>query len=324
MTAVLAGLFIHPVKSAAGIACDSAVLGPRGLQHDREWMIVDATGRFVTQREEARLALLKVAIEGGALQLSNPQGAGPRLALDHEGAACEVTVWRSQTGDSQRLVKLWATGAIGDVAKEGARILAFLERAKELSEAPIAGVPGVIGIHWTEDAIVLVSEFVEGTPLSELLSQEPAFPSVEDALAFLVRLVELVDAIHERTIAHGDLKPDNIMLQLLDNGEIRVKVIDFGIATLLSSGLSSRHTQAAGSFPYMAPEQLHGTAGPAADLFSFGIVAWKMATEALYPMSGTPIWEFVERAGSYAAPLVLALILIDAKTTVLTLRRSSQ
>jgi len=96
MTAVLAGLFIHPVKSAAGIACDSAVLGPRGLQHDREWMIVDASGRFVTQREEAGLALLKVAIEGGALHLSNPHGAGPRLALDHEGAASEVTVWRSQ------------------------------------------------------------------------------------------------------------------------------------------------------------------------------------------------------------------------------------
>jgi len=54
------------------------------------------------------------------------------------------------------------------------------------------------------------------------------------------------------------------------------------------------------------------------------IAAWKMATEALYPMSGTPIWEFVERAGSYAAPLALALILIDARSTVLTLRRSSQ
>jgi len=54
------------------------------------------------------------------------------------------------------------------------------------------------------------------------------------------------------------------------------------------------------------------------------IAAWKMATEALYPMSGTPIWEFVERAGSYAAPLALALILIDARSTVLILRRSSR
>ena len=56
----------------------------------------------------------------------------------------------------------------------------------------------------------------------------------------------------------------------------------------------------------------------------YGVVAWKMATEALYPMSGTPIWEFVERAGSYAAPLALALILIDAKSMVFSLRRSSR
>jgi uncharacterized protein YcbX len=95
MTAVLAGLFIYPVKSAAGIACEDAVVGPRGLQHDREWMVVDPAGRFVTQRDEATLALLQVAIEGGRLQLSSPAGTGPVLALDHEGEAREVIVWRA-------------------------------------------------------------------------------------------------------------------------------------------------------------------------------------------------------------------------------------
>ena len=58
----------------------------------------------------------------------------------------------------------------------------------------------------------------------------------------------------------------------------------------------------------------------------FTIMAWKMATEALYPISGAPIWEFVERAGSYAAPLALALILIDSGSSHVervTLRRSS-
>jgi hypothetical protein len=55
-----------------------------------------------------------------------------------------------------------------------------------------------------------------------------------------------------------------------------------------------------------------------------GVVAWKMATEALYPVSGTPIWEFVERAGSYAAPLALALILIESRMTSPTLQRSSR
>jgi uncharacterized protein YcbX len=96
MTAVISRLAIHPVKSAAGITCERVRLGPCGLEHDREWMIVDAAGRFVTQREEARLALLKVAIADGRLHLANPEGEGPSLALDHEGALREVTVWRAQ------------------------------------------------------------------------------------------------------------------------------------------------------------------------------------------------------------------------------------
>ena len=95
MSAALTGLFIHPVKSAAGITCRSARLGPYGLEHDREWLVVDPNGRFVTQREESRLALLGTAIEDGLLKISNPQGPGPSLDLAHEGAVREVQVWRS-------------------------------------------------------------------------------------------------------------------------------------------------------------------------------------------------------------------------------------
>jgi len=93
MTAVLAGLYIYPVKSARGIACSEAELGPYGLRHDREWMVVDKGGRFLTQRNEGRLALLGTAIAGGQLHLSAPQGAGPSLDLQHEGEVAEVLVW---------------------------------------------------------------------------------------------------------------------------------------------------------------------------------------------------------------------------------------
>lgn len=96
MTATLSHLFIYPIKSAAGIACDEVMLGDRGPLHDRDWMVVDETGRFLTQRDEPRLALLKVAIADGGLHLSNPQGAGPVLALDHEGDIREVICWRAQ------------------------------------------------------------------------------------------------------------------------------------------------------------------------------------------------------------------------------------
>jgi uncharacterized protein YcbX len=95
MSPRLAGLFIHPIKSAAGIAVETARLTPHGLAHDREWMIVDPSGRFVTQRDESRLALLATQISGGFLRLANPQGAGPSLPLEHEGAPWEVVVWGS-------------------------------------------------------------------------------------------------------------------------------------------------------------------------------------------------------------------------------------
>lgn len=41
----------------------------------------------------------------------------------------------------------------------------------------------------------------------------------------------------------------------------------------------------------------------------FGVVGWKLVTEALYPMAGSPLWVYVEHGGSYAAPLALALLL---------------
>jgi uncharacterized protein len=93
MNAQLGGLHIYPIKSAAGIACTEARLGPSGLQYDREWMIVDPQGRGITQREESRLALLQVAIEAGVLSLQNPQGAGPRLDMAHVGKSLEVHIW---------------------------------------------------------------------------------------------------------------------------------------------------------------------------------------------------------------------------------------
>jgi hypothetical protein len=96
MGAYLAGLYIHPVKSAAGIVCEGAVLTATGLQHDREWMLVDSAGRFLTQRELPQLALLRTRIADRALHLSTPSGHLPPLALDHEGPVTEVQVWRSR------------------------------------------------------------------------------------------------------------------------------------------------------------------------------------------------------------------------------------
>jgi hypothetical protein len=93
MSVVISGLFVYPVKSAAGIPCDSARLDACGLQHDREWMIVDPDGRGITQRDEKRLALLRIALDATSLRMGNPQGPGPTIALDHDGERVSAQVW---------------------------------------------------------------------------------------------------------------------------------------------------------------------------------------------------------------------------------------
>ena len=101
MSATIAALNVYPVKGCRGIALERATAAVRGLQAhgvgDREWMIVDANGRFVSQREHPRLALIAVAPDADAIVFSAPRM--PSLAvdrtLDADAPRRDVVVWRS-------------------------------------------------------------------------------------------------------------------------------------------------------------------------------------------------------------------------------------
>ncbi|HMA13076.1 MAG TPA: MOSC N-terminal beta barrel domain-containing protein [Steroidobacteraceae bacterium] len=151
MTATLARLFIYPVKSAAGIECDRVELGPQGFRHDREWMIVDPAGRFVTQREEGRLALLATAIEGGRLRLSIPSGQSICVALDHGGESVAVRVWS-------------ANCRAFDAGREATQLLSgFLGRPLRLVRFDTAQ-PRFADSRWTAGREV-ATLFADGYPL---------------------------------------------------------------------------------------------------------------------------------------------------------------
>ncbi len=95
----LSSIVVHPIKSCGPIARERAVVTRRGLAHDRRFLIVDAAGRFVTQREEPRLTQVKTAIEGDALVVETAGFGRVETALVPErgelGAMHTVTVWRS-------------------------------------------------------------------------------------------------------------------------------------------------------------------------------------------------------------------------------------
>src|ERR1700687_2927383 len=66
MAASIASLYVYPVKSCRGIALDTSPVGELGRAFDREWMVVDGDGRFVTQREVPRLALVEPSLTAAA------------------------------------------------------------------------------------------------------------------------------------------------------------------------------------------------------------------------------------------------------------------
>jgi uncharacterized protein len=92
----VAALHYYPLKSAAGIELERALLTPAGFQDDRRWMLVTAAGRFITQRELPRLALLRPRMSSAALTLDAPQLPQVSIALAHTGQRRSVTVWQDQ------------------------------------------------------------------------------------------------------------------------------------------------------------------------------------------------------------------------------------
>lgn len=92
----LQALYLYPVKSCRGIPVDEMHIDRHGPRGDRQWMIVDEEGVFVTQREMAKLAQIETRLEGGSLELlveGQSLGRTGDSADVHETRA--VRVWKS-------------------------------------------------------------------------------------------------------------------------------------------------------------------------------------------------------------------------------------
>ena len=91
--ATVSGLFVHPVKSCAGVALREARLMDTGLDLDRAWMVVDAEGRFVTQRELPRMALVRPQIKVLEVVLRAPGMLALHLGINEVEKPARVQVW---------------------------------------------------------------------------------------------------------------------------------------------------------------------------------------------------------------------------------------
>jgi hypothetical protein len=92
----IAALHFYPVKSAGGLELEQALLSTAGLVDDRRWMVVTPAGRFLTQRELPRLALLRPRLSATALQLTAGDRPAISVPLARQGRRCSVQVWKDQ------------------------------------------------------------------------------------------------------------------------------------------------------------------------------------------------------------------------------------
>jgi uncharacterized protein YcbX len=89
-------LFVYPIKSCAGIELAQSELTPRGLEFDRRYMLVDADGRFLTQRRHPQMALIRIAFADGGFRVSAPGRDDLLLPLSMNEPGretCPVRVW---------------------------------------------------------------------------------------------------------------------------------------------------------------------------------------------------------------------------------------
>ena len=145
--------------------------------------------------------------------------------------------------------------------------------------------PNIVGVSdfgvLDDGACFLVMEALEGESLGDRLARERRLPWRE-ALAILRGVLAGLRHAHERGVVHRDIKPDNVFLARKD-GDLVVKILDFGIAKLYAGTAddpaSTRAGLTVGTPAYLSPEQaVGGEITPASDIYSTSILLFEALT----------------------------------------------
>ena len=154
--AVVSALNIYPVKGCKGISLSEVDLAETGLRFDRHWVVTDPDGRFVTQRELPRMALISTRLDGEALVLSATDMDPLVLSVLQSGERVSVTVWRDRCFgfDQGTAAAAWFSAFLG----RDLRLIRFDASTRRGSDA--AYTDGAAA--WTEFsdgfAILIISE----------------------------------------------------------------------------------------------------------------------------------------------------------------------
>jgi len=169
-------------------------------------------------------------------------------------------------------------------------VVRFNREAENASQISHPNVCAVYDFGETPTGLIyLAMEFIDGDPLSTILEQERSLIPVR-AADVISQTADALSAAHSLGILHRDLKPDNIMIGKSRAGTDHVKIVDFGIARVMSKESQQLTSTgiAVGTPEYMSPEQFAGdTLDARTDIYSLALVGYHALTGAHAFGSGT-------------------------------------
>ena len=219
-----------------------------------------------------RIDALGGDVEAGGVRLDNRF-----VRLDQIGRGSLGHVWRGRNLNVDRFVAIKLLDGLEDVVRPS--LVADVRRRFELAVRKHAQLvsPFVVQIldqNPSHTPPYVVMELATGGNLRDVLGQGRLEPAV--AVRFFVQIAHGLGVAHAQGLVHGDLKPENVLLDTEGN----IKLSDFGFSRVIDAGeaASGRAYVGFGSLGYMPPEMFRrrGPATPGADVYALGILLYEM------------------------------------------------
>jgi serine/threonine protein kinase len=182
----------------------------------------------------------------------------------------------------------------------------FVAEARAVNKIGSKHIVDIFGFGSMDDGRqYYVMELLRGATLEDFVKQRGPLP-VSEAVQVMRGIARALDAAHVAGIVHRDLKPENVFLVQEEDGVMVPKLLDFGIAKLMSGATGSHKTRTGvpmGTPYYMSPEQCQGKkVDHKTDVYSFGILAFQVLTGKL-PFTGDSFMQVMFAHVSSPAPV---------------------
>lgn len=162
-----------------------------------------------------------------------------------------------------------------EVARNAALRARFKQEAEMLCSLDHPGIVKFLNYVETAEGVFLIMEYVKGMTLENFISKKNGLIVESKAYPLICEILDAFSYAHSKGIVHRDIKPANIIIQ--DDGHI--KIMDFGIAQIVSEANVTDGKAIMGTPAYMSPEQIYGKDIDArSDIYSIGVLIHNMLT----------------------------------------------